>query len=150
MSPPPRASFIYLTVAAVSDTQVSLRLDGFANLHNPRTGLKTYLSPGIKEHSKNLRIPLDYNPRLLGYVSYNPAKKALTRFDLVALGDVYGRPNGENILAERLGEANPLGIAFELVTDPRPADHLPPRAARDETAARPDLNLVERYLGLGK
>ena len=34
--------------------------------------------------------------------------------------------------------------------NPQPADYLPPRAARDETAARPDVNLVERYLGLAK
>ena len=144
------AGKLHLTVEEMSKNEVRLRLDGYANLHNPRTGLKTYLSPGIKEHSKNLRIPLDYDPRLLGYLVYHPAKKALTRFDIVALGDVRGRPNGENIVAERLGEANPLGIAFELVIDPRPADYLPPRAARDETAARPDVNLVERYLGLGK
>ena len=144
------AGKLHLTVEAVCDTQVRLRLDGFANLHNPRTGLKTYLSPGIKEHSKNLRIPLDYDPRLLGYLAYHPAKRTLTRLDIVALGNVRGRPNGENILAERLGEANPLGIAFELVTDPRPADYLPPRAARDETAARVEVNLVERYLGLTK
>lgn len=49
-----------------------MRLDGFANQHNPRTGLKTHLSPGVKEHSKNLRIPLDYDPRLLGYLTYDP------------------------------------------------------------------------------
>lgn len=144
------AGKLHLTVDAVSDTQVLLRLDGFANLHNPRAELKAYLSPGIKNHSKNLRIPLDYDPRLLGYLAYHPATRILTRFDIVALGNVRGRPNGENILAERLGEANPLGIAFELVIAPRPADHLPPRAARDETAARAEVNLVERYLGLGK
>ena len=141
------AGKLQLTVDAVSESAVRLRLDGFAHLHNPRTGLLTYQSPGIKEHSRNPRIPLDYDPRLLGYVAYHPATKVLTRLHIVALGDVRGRPNGENILAERLGEANPLGIAFELVTDPRPADYLPPRAARDETAARPDVNLVERYLG---
>jgi hypothetical protein len=144
------AGKLHLTVEAVSDAEVRLRLDGFAHLHNPRSGLKTYLSPGIKAHSRNLRIPLDYDPRLLGYLAYHPVKKVLTRLDMVALGDVRGRPNAENILGERLAEANPLGIAFELVTDPRPADYLPPRAARDETAARPGVNLVERYLGLNK
>jgi hypothetical protein len=144
------AGELHLTVEAVSGAEVRLRLDGFANLHNPRSGLMTYLSPGIKEHSQNLRIPLDYDPRLLGYLAYDPVKKRFARLDIVALGNVRGRPNGENILAERLGNVNPLGIAFELVTDPRPADYLPPRAARDETAARPDLNLVERYLGLSK
>lgn len=141
------AGKLTLTVEAVSDDAVRLRLDGTAHLHNPRNELKTYLSAGIKEHSRNLRIPLDFDPRLLGHVAYHPTKKVLTRLDIVAVGDVRGRPNGENIVGERLGEANPLGVAFELVTDPRPADRLPPRAARDEAAARPDVNLVERYLG---
>jgi hypothetical protein len=139
-----------LTVESASESEVRLRLDGFAHLHNPRTGLKTYLSPGVKEHSLNRRIPLDYDPRLLGFIAYHPGRMTLTHFDVIALGDVRGRPNGENILAERLGEANPLGIAFELVTDARPADFLPPLAARDETAARPEVNLVERYLGILK
>ncbi len=142
------AGRLHLTVVAMSEKEVRLRLDGYARLHNPRSELKTYVSPGIKEHSRNLRVPLDYDPRLLGYLAFDPANKTLTRLDIVALGDVRGRPNGENILAERLGEAKPLGIAFELVTNPRPADYLPPRAARDEAAARPDVNLVERYLGL--
>jgi hypothetical protein len=136
-----------LTVEAASPSEVRLRLDGFANLHNPRTALLSYQSPGVKEHSRS-RIPLDYQPRLLGYLAYQPAKRVVTRLDMVALGDVLGRPNGENIVGERLGEANPLGIAFELVTDPRPADLLPPKAARDVVGARPDVNLVERYLGL--
>jgi hypothetical protein len=144
------AGKLQLTVEAVSDTEARLRLDGFARLHNPRRELLTYQSPGVKEHSKSTRIPLDYNPRLLGYLCYHPAKKVLTRLDVVALGDVHGRPNGENIAGERLGEANPLGVAFELVTDPRPADRLPPRAARDEPSARPDFNVVEWYLGLRK
>src|SRR5262249_45976872 len=118
------------------------------NLHNPRTALLTYQSPNVKNLSQNRRIPLDYNPRLLGYLVYHPVKKDVTRLDIVALGDVRGRPNIENVLGERVGKANPLGIAFELVTDPKPADSLPPRGARDETAARPNQNLVEQYLGL--
>jgi hypothetical protein len=144
------AGKLQLTVESVSDAEVRLRLDGFAHLHNPRTHLKTYMSPGVKEHTQNRRIPLDYDPRLLGYLSYHPAGKVLTRLDIVALGEVRGRPNGENLVGERLGEANPLGIGFELITNPRPADYLPPRAARDETAARPDVNIVELYLGLKK
>ena len=143
------AGKLQLTVEEVTKSEVRLRLDGSANLHNPRIGLLTYQSPGIKEHSRNLRVPLDYDPRLLGYLAYHPAKKVVTRLDIVALGDVRGRPNGENLVGERLGEANPLGIAFELVTDPKPADYLP-RAVRDEVSVRPDVNLVERYLGLPK
>ena len=142
------AGKLQLTVEGVSSTAVRLRLGGFVNLHNARAYLLTYQSPSVKDLSQNRRIPLDYNPRLLGYLVYHPAKRVFTRLDMVALGDVRGRPNGENILAERIGEANPLGIAFELVTDPRPADYLPPRGARDEPSARTDQNLVERYLGL--
>jgi len=133
-------------VEAVSKTEVKLRLDGYAILHNPRRELLTYKSDVIKEHSRS-QIPLDYQPRLLGYLAYDPAKKVLTRFDVLALGDVRGRPNGANLMGERLGEANPLGIAFELVTDPRPADYLSPKGARDQVGAR--HNSVERYLGLG-
>jgi hypothetical protein len=142
------AGTLELTVEAVEKTAVRLRLEGFVNLHNSRAELLTYQSPGVKEHSQNRRIPLDYNPRLLGYLEYHPAKRVFTRLDIVALGDVRGRPNGENILAERIGEANPLGIAFELVPDPTPADLLPPRGARDEPSARSDQNLVDRNLGL--
>jgi hypothetical protein len=144
------AGKLHLVVEEASKTEVRLRLDGFVDLHNPRTGLLTYQSPGVKEHTRNTRIPLDYDPRLLGYLAYHPGKKVLTRLDIVALGDVRGRPNGENIVGERRGDANPLGIAFELVTNPAPADYLPPRAARDEVSVRPGVNLVERYLGLSK
>jgi hypothetical protein len=38
----------------------------------------------------------------------------MRRLDIVGLGDVRGRPNGENTPAERLGAANPLGIANRI------------------------------------
>lgn len=144
------AGKLQLTVEGVTPSEVRLRLDGHANPHNPRAWLRSYRSPSVAKHTRNPRVPLDYNPRLLGYLAYGPAKRAFTRLDVVALGDVQGRPNGENIVGERLGDKNPLGVAFELVTRPRPADYLPPRAARDEPAARPGVDLVKRYLGLTK
>jgi hypothetical protein len=76
------AGKLWLTVEAASRTAVRLRLDGFVNLHNPRTGLLTYQSPNVKNLSQNRRIPLDYNPRLLGYLVYHPAKRVLTRLDI--------------------------------------------------------------------
>jgi hypothetical protein len=69
-----------------------------------------------------------------------------TRFDVVALGEVHGRPCAENPSGERLGPENPLGIAFELVTDPRPADYLPPKGLLNDGGAY-DLR---RYLCLPK
>lgn len=141
------AGKLWLTVEKASKSEVRLRLDGYAILHNPRRELLSYKSPMIQKYSKS-QIPLEYQPRLLGYLSYDPARGALTRFDVLALGDVRGRPNGANLLGERLGEANPLGIAFELVREPKPADLLAPKGARDVTNSR--QNTVDLYLGLGK
>lgn len=141
----PSAGKLELTVEEVSSTVVRLRLDGHANLHNPREYLKQNQNATLKNHSRS-QIPLDYRPRLLGYLAYDPAKKVFTRFDVVALGDVRGRPVDENLSGERLGEANPLGIAFELVTDPKPADYLSPKGLRDGG----DNYNLPRYLGLVK
>jgi hypothetical protein len=136
---------LQLTVEEVLATEVRLRLEGFAKLYNPRKYLLNYSSPSVKEHSKS-QIPLEYQPRLIGRLAYHPGKKAFTRFDMVALGDVRGRPVDSNIMGERRGEANLLGIAFELVTRPRPADYLSPKGLRND-GGRYDL---KRYLGVVK
>jgi hypothetical protein len=140
----PDAGKLELTVEDVGST-VRLRLDGYTKLHNPREYMKQYQNATVKQHSKS-QIPLDYEPRLLGYLAYDPAKKVFTRFDLVALGDVRGRPVDENLSGERLGDANPLGIAFELVVDPKPADYLSPKGLRDGG----DNYNLPRYLGTAK
>lgn len=142
---------LQLTVEEVSGSSVRLRLDGTANLENPRDFLKGYQSPGIKEHSQfAVGSPfghgISYQPRLLGYLAYDPARKVFTRFDMVALGDMQGRPSGENVVAERVGAANPLGIAFELVTDPKPADYLSPKGLRTSGSSYS----LQRYLGTSK
>jgi hypothetical protein len=105
---------------------VRLRLDGFAELHNPRKHLLDYQSPGVKQHSQS-QIALDYKPRLLGYIAYDPTKKTVTQFELVALGEIKGRPVDSNLFGERLNGPNLVGIAFTLVTDPKPADLVPPK-----------------------
>jgi hypothetical protein len=130
-----------LTVEAVSPTEVRLRLDGYAELHNPRKYLLDYRSPGVKKHSQS-QIALEYRPRLLGYVAYHPAKKVVTRFDVVALGESRGRLVDSNLFGERLYDPNLLGIAFALVADPKPADLVPPKGLRVGNGY--DL---KRYLG---
>jgi hypothetical protein len=131
-----------LTVEEVSPHEVRLRLDGLARLYDARSHLLSYQSPGVKEHSRS-QIPLEFEPRLLGYLAYDPARKVFTGFGVVALGDVRGRPVDGNFVGERLGEANLQGIAFELVTTPRPADHLSPKGLRTSGSSY-DL---KRYLG---
>lgn len=139
------AGQLQLTVEEASGSEVRLRLDGFASLNNPRAYLQQSQNPTTKKFSQS-QIPLEYQPRLLGYLAYDAAKKVLTRFDMIALGDVRGRPVDENLFGERVGEANLLGVAFELVTDPKPADYLSPKGLRDGG----DNYNLPRYLGLKK
>jgi hypothetical protein len=136
------AGNLQLTVEKVSDSEVRLRLDGMVNLENPRKALEGYQSPGNLGPGRsqfNVGSPfghgLTYKPRLLGYLAYDPAKNKFTRFDVVALGEVHGRPSAENPSAERLGAENPLGVAFELVTDPKPADYLHPKGLLNDGSA---------------
>ena len=49
----------------------------------------------------------------LHYLEYDPQKRVFTRFDLVALGEQFGRV-GLIIGSARPG-CQPLGISFELV-----------------------------------
>ena len=68
---------------------------------------------------------------MLGYLNYDVIAKAITRFNVVALGDVTNTPRGV-----RPG-AHPLGIAYQLVRAPTAAERVAPRGARDG---------LERYL----
>jgi hypothetical protein len=117
-----------LTVESVSADEVQLRLEGSAKLRRDRGN--GYQQGGL----------ITYQPRFLGYLAYDPAKKVFTRFDIVALGDTAGQPAGENQTGDRPG-SNPLGVAFELVANPGPADSVCPRGARDN---------ANTYLGMKK
>lgn len=66
---------------------------------------------------------LGYDAKISGTLEYDPAKKAFTRFDVVAIGDCWGPP-GE---WARPGRA-PLGIAFELARGDHPMDQAYPFA----------------------
>jgi hypothetical protein len=112
-----RAGALMLTVEAVAPTCVRLRLDGFAKLGQE--------APAVVAGGKIACIDQwGYEPRLLGFLEYDPQKKVFTRFDIVALGDHFGRLGICDSAARR--GLQPLGITFELVKSPRPADRLPP------------------------
>ena len=78
-----------------------------------------------------------FDVQLLGYVSNDTEKKAITRFDMVAVGAHWGR--GQHTRNARPGRS-PLGIAFELARGNTAEDRIPPQAARD----------FDIYLGLGR
>src|SRR5262245_21725453 len=70
-----------------------------------------------------------YDAQLLGLLEYDPAQKALTRFDVVALGDYWGG-DYEGGRFKRPGRT-PLGIAFELARDNSAVDRVPPLVHMD-------------------
>jgi len=111
------AGRLTLTVQEVTGAKLTLCLEGSAKLQQPGRD-----------------APAFYAPAILGYLKYDREKKSFTRFDMVALGTASGAPADAN------GKVHqplpyPLGIAFELVANPTPADLLHPRGARDNVAA---------------
>src|ERR1043166_7715619 len=112
------AGRLTLTVQDVTAEKLVLKLDGDARLQQA----------GRDE-------PSTYQPAIFGYLEYDRAKKRFTRFDMLALGTASGLPRDANgKIAFRKG-AYPVGIAFELVTTPTPAERLHPRGARDNPTA---------------
>jgi hypothetical protein len=111
------AGRLKLTVQDVTSDKVVLRLEGSARLRQP----------GRDE-------PSVYEPDILGYLEFDSGRKTCTRFDVVALGTASGLPRDANGKVITKGPY-PLGIAFELVPNPTPAERLHPRGARDNPRA---------------
>ncbi len=86
------------------------------------------LTLGGDAHLGTRRGDRGYTPRLAGTLEYDRSSKRFTRFDVVAVGDHWGR--GRYTPHERPGKA-PLGIAFVLADGSTAADRVPPQAARD-------------------
>ncbi len=101
------------TVESVSDEVVRLNLDGEALLATNR-------DPQAAKRG--------FDVRLWGHLRYDRVKKAVYRFEMLAIGDHWGR--GMYTEGERPGR-QPLGIVFELAKGDNPADRVPPQAARD-------------------
>jgi hypothetical protein len=106
---------VTLTVEEMTPETIRLRLDGSARLAQKRPDGKQTV----------------YEPALLGYLTCSARDRTVTRFEMVALGDVTNTPRGV-----RPG-VHPLGIAFDLVSRPTVAERVVPRGGRDN---------VQRYL----
>jgi hypothetical protein len=72
-----------------------------------------------------------FDVRLLGYIGYDRVKRAIDRFDVVAIGDHWGV--GEHTRRAR-PDRMPLGVAFELANRKSAGDLVPPQAARQLSA----------------
>jgi hypothetical protein len=108
-----RSQQLTLTVEEATDKVIRLRLDGTALLAT---------------QADSAKADRGFDVRLLGYLNYDVASKAIDRFDLVAVGDYWGE--GTYTRGARPGRM-PLGIAFELSRGNAPADLVPPQGARD-------------------
>jgi hypothetical protein len=131
-----RSGDLTATVEEATSKNIRLRLEGFALLGQP---FDANLPPPSTKPGKR---GVGYEPALLGYVDYDPAKKVITRFDLVAYGDTYGIPEGDGRYYYRPGR-QPLGIAFELTKGDSPADRVVPRGGWG-------VQRMKNYMATGK
>jgi hypothetical protein len=100
------------TVEEVGDATLKLWLDGEALLAT---------NVDVKKADRGFDV------KLLGRVEVDRAKKTITRFDALAIGEHWGQ--GPFTGGARPGRS-PLGIAFELATGEEQADRVPPQGAR--------------------
>ncbi|MEO8495609.1 MAG: hypothetical protein ABI614_11105 [Planctomycetota bacterium] len=121
-----RAGELNLTVDSVEPATVRLRLKGFAKFGKA--------APAAVLTGKTASLDQwGYEPRVLGFLEYDPREREFTRFDIVALGEYFGRLGLGNGAPSRIG-LQPLGIVFELVKDAQPADRIPPGRVSDSAS----------------
>jgi hypothetical protein len=109
-----------LTVEEVTEGMVRLRAEGFAHLGSAYDAEKATTPNGPLGHG--------YEAPLHGLLEYDRKKERFTRFDLIALGDVWGRwgdANGKSMTVERPGR-NPVLVAIELAKGDSPTERIPP------------------------
>ena len=81
-----------------------------------------------KATTPNGPLAQGYETPIDGRLEYDREKKIFNRFDIVALGDTWGRwgdANGRSMYVERPG-SSPFGFALELATGNSPTDRIPP------------------------
>jgi hypothetical protein len=111
-----RETSLTLTVETATPEEISMRLDGTAKLGKE-----------LEEKARKEKNTRGSDVRVLGYVTVDRAKNAITRFDIVGLGLAWGNKM-EYLHREIRLDAFPwmYGIAVELVTTRRPIDLVPP------------------------
>src|SRR5262249_26984483 len=91
-----RTARLTLVVEEVSDSRVRFRAEGFAHLGSHYEA--------DKATTPNGSLAFGYEAPLHGIVEYDRQRKVISRCDLVALGDVWGRwgdANGKSMMVER-------------------------------------------------
>jgi hypothetical protein len=111
-----RSATLTALVAAVSQDEVHLRLEGKALIAN---------NPEVAKSTRG------YEGNLHGRLSYHRTKKTFTRFDLIAVGDAWWTDApGHGALKKNLGRHS-IGMAFELAPPRSGFSRLAPRYLGD-------------------
>jgi hypothetical protein len=115
-----KAAKLTLTVEEVTPKRIRMSLAGLVH-----TGTKFDTKQAT---TPNGPLGFGFEAPLQGVLEYDREKKAFVRFDIVALGSVWGRwgdANGKSLFAERPGRT-PFGFALELADMRSPTDRIPP------------------------
>ncbi len=111
---------LMLKIESVTPQSILMKLEG--RIHWGSNFDPTKATTPNGPLAQGFATPLD------GRLEYDRKKKAFTRFDIVALGDTWGRwgdANGRSMYVERPGRS-PFGFALELATGNSPTDRIPP------------------------
>lgn len=109
---PPRAISMTLTVERVTTGGITMRLDGYG-----RMGKEFDKTLRTEAHGRGCEV------RVLGLLNYNTKSKTFDRFDIVGVGDAWGKRPREIRIKNYPWK---YGIACELVTGDAPIDRIPP------------------------
>jgi hypothetical protein len=115
-----RSARMELIVTEVTLQRIRMRLTGFIH-----TG--TTFDPA-KATSPNGPLGFGFETPLEGILEFDRKTERFTRFDVIALGHLWGRwgdANGKSLFAERPGRT-PFAFALELATNDTPTDRIPP------------------------
>jgi hypothetical protein len=113
---PVRESTMTLTVDAVDEQSIVLRLEGYAHLGKP-----------FDEELRDKADSRGSELRVLGKVHYDRTKRAIERFDVVGVGRGWGNKMDYVNREIRISDYPWMyGIAWELVTGEAPQDRIPP------------------------
>jgi hypothetical protein len=109
-----------LHLVDISPERIRMDLEGFVHWGSDYDAEKATTPNGP--------LAQGFATELLGRLEVDRTLGELTRFDVVAPGDVWGRwgdANGKSMYVERPGRA-PFGFALELATGVSPTDRIPP------------------------